>query len=169
MAHIPRLEEVTQVIAYQQQQYNGQGFPGDGKRGEEIPLGSRILKVALDFDTLLSSEQCNEAALAELNDRPGWYDPRVLTALAEVLAVTNAQILRRVKVSQLVDGLTLAENIKTINGTLVCARGQDVTRAMRFRLRNFSANIGIQATVRVFVPFAMADRFTGQEPVTARQ
>ena len=166
IANIPRLEEVTEIIAYQQQHYDGQGFPGDGKCEGEIPLGSRILKVALDFDTLLSAGYSIETALAEMNDRPGRYDPSVVAALSGVLAITDAQVIRRITVSELVDGLTLAEDITTINGTLVCSRGQEVTRSMRLRLKNYVTNIGIQSAVRVFVPLEMADQFTERDFVT---
>lgn len=166
IANIPRLDEVAEIIAYQRQRYDGRGFPGDGKREREIPLGSRILKVALDFDTLISAGYSNETALAEMNDQPGRYDPSVLAALGEVLVITDAQVIRRMRVSELVDGLTLAEDIKTINGALVCARGQETTRSMRLRLRNYLANIGIQSSVKVFVPLEMAYRFAEQDSVT---
>jgi response regulator RpfG family c-di-GMP phosphodiesterase len=161
IANIPRLEETAEIIAYQQQSYDGGGFPGDGKWGDQIPLGSRILKVALDFDTLVSAGYTHEIAVAEMHDRQGCYDPAVLAALSRVLAITNVQVVRRMRVSELVEGLTLADDIRTVSGTLVCARGQEITRSMRFRLRNYLANIGIQSSVRVFVPLEMAQRPIG--------
>ncbi len=166
IANIPRLEEVAEIIAYQQQHYDGRGFPGDGKCENEIPLGSRILKVALDFDTLISAGYANETALAEINDRQGRYDPSVVAALEELLAITHAQVIRCVKVSELVDGLTLADDVKTVNGTLICPRGQEITRPVRIRLRNFLTNVGIQSSVRVFVPVEMADQLTEPDSVT---
>ncbi len=164
IAPIPRLEEVADIVAYQQQTFDGQGFPGDGRSGNELPLGSRLLKVALDFDTLISANHSNETALAEMNDRAGWYDSSVLNALSKILAITKIQIVRRVNVSELVEGVTLAEDIKTVNGTIVCAGGQEVTRSVRLRLRNFATNIGIQSSVKVFVPSDMADRFPKEDP-----
>lgn len=120
-------------------------------------MGSRVLKVALDFDTLVSSGYRSELALAEMNDRPGRYDPQVLAALSETLMITDRQVVRRMKVCDLGEGLVLADDIRTVGGTLVCAKGQEVTRAMRLRLRNFLANIGIQACVRVFMPLETAE------------
>jgi len=164
--NIPRLEEVAEIIAYQQQHYDGRGLPDDGKCRDEIPLGSRLLKVALDFDTLISAGDSNETALAEIRDRPGRYDPSLVDALGKVLAITDVQIIRRMRVSELVDGLTLADDIRTLKGTNVCSRGQEVTRSMRLRLKNYVANIGIQSAVRVFVPLEMADQFTERDFVT---
>ena len=101
--------------------------------------------------------------MAEMNDYPDRYDRFVLAALNDVLAITEPQVIRRVSVSALVDGLTLAEDIATTTGTLVVGRGQEINRAMRLRLKNFSANVGVQPSVRVFVPLEMAEQFAEQE------
>jgi hypothetical protein len=69
-------------------------------------------------------------------------------------------------ISALVDGLILAEDIRTTGGTLICARGQEITRSMRLRLKNYLANIGIQSSVKVFVPVEMADQFAAEDPAT---
>jgi response regulator RpfG family c-di-GMP phosphodiesterase len=158
IANIPRLEEVAEIIAYQQQHFDGRGFPGDGKQGDQIPLGSRILKAAIDFDSLVSAGSSKEIALAEMNDRPGRYDPAVVSALSRVLAITDLQVVRRVKIAELTDGLTLADDIRTASGTLLCAKGQETTRAIRFRLRNSWGDLGIPPTIRVFMPLEMARR-----------
>lgn len=64
LANIPRLEEVADIIASQDRHY-GNRLRGVGARdNEDVPLGSRILKVALDFDTLVSGGISNELALA---------------------------------------------------------------------------------------------------------
>ena len=151
--NIPRLEKVAEIIGYQSRRYMEDEDPREG----EIPLGSRILKVALDYDTLLSAGYANDTAIAEMNDRCGSYDPSVLVALRDILTVTNTFIIRRVKVSELVEGWTLADDIKSVKGTLLCSRGQEVTRSMRLRLRNYVSNIGIQAPIKVFVPAEIAN------------
>jgi len=157
IAKIPRLERIAEIIGYQEKRYDGQGFPRDGKRGNQIPLGSRILKLALDFDTLVSTGRTPEMALAEINDRAGWYDPQVVVALRSVLAITDVHVIRRVRVSELVDGAILADDVRSINGTLLCARGQEVTPSMRARLKTYVANVGIQELIKVFVPLEQAD------------
>ncbi len=152
ISHIPRLDEVAQIIAFQDQQFDGGGFPPDGKRGEEIPLGSRILKVAMDFDTLVTAGSSNELALAEMNDRVGCYDPAVLATLRSVLAISQVYVIRRVRAAELVDGVLLADDVKSLNGLLLCAKGQEVTPSMRARLKNYVANYGIQEMIKMLVP-----------------
>ena len=150
--NIPRMEQVAEVITYQEKHFDGEGFPPDDRRGEEIPLGSRILKVTLDFDTLVSTGNSEEIALAEINDRRGWYDPAVVDALRSFLEIAEVDVIRLVKVSELIDGTILADDVKSISGALLCARGQEVTPPMRARLKSYVANVGVQTPIKIFVP-----------------
>lgn len=156
VANIPRLEGVAEIIGFQECHFDGLGE----RVGEDIPLGSRILKVALDFDRLTSAGNAPDIALAILNDRAGWYDPAIVTALRAALAIEQLHVVRRVRVHELVDGLTLAEDVRSIHGTLLCARGQEVTPSMRARLRTYMANVGVQGPIKVFVPAEMAQQLS---------
>ena len=80
LAHIPRMEEVAQIIFYQNKRFNGTGFPNDRKEGEGIPLGARILKVLADMVEVESKGVSRVVALEQLRNREGWYDPRILDA-----------------------------------------------------------------------------------------
>jgi len=164
LAHIPRLEEATEIIAYQEKLYNGEGFPPDGRRGEAIPLGSRILKVALDWDALTAGGLSDELAMADFNDRQGWYDPRVVEALRNVLNIREIHVIRRVRIHEMVDGAVLADDVRSIRGTLLCAKGQEVTPSMRARLRVYSANVGIRGPIKIFVPLKKAPPHAEEEP-----
>lgn len=160
LRHIPRLEEVAEIVAYQEKRFDGQGLPAGHRRGEAIPLGSRILKVALDFDTLLSGGASEELAMAEINDRGDWYDPAVVAALRETLAIEHVHVVRRLRVPELFDGAILAEDVMSTRGTLLCAKGQEVNASVRTRLRNYLMNVGLQGPIKVFVPRELADELT---------
>ena len=112
LKHIPRLEEVAEIVAYQEKRFDGQGYPADNRCGAAIPLGSRILKVALDFDTLLAGGASEDMAMAEINDRGEWYDPDVVAALREALAIERVHVVRRLRVPDLIDGAILAEDVR---------------------------------------------------------
>ena len=45
---VDRLTEVGEIILYHHEQFNGKGFPS-GLKGEEIPLGSRIIGAVSDY------------------------------------------------------------------------------------------------------------------------
>ena len=52
LERIPRLENVTKNILYQNKRFDGEGFPPDKTAGKDLPLGGRILKVAGDYHEL---------------------------------------------------------------------------------------------------------------------
>lgn len=150
---IPRLETVAEIIAYQGKLYNGSGNPKDGRAGEQIPLGSRILKVALDFDTLEAAGVAKNAAVLELKKRPGWYDPEVLAALETVIWIEARFLVKEVTFKELTDHMILDEDVRTQTDTLLVTKGQEVTPLMRKRLKSFADSVGLKEPFRVLVPF----------------
>jgi response regulator RpfG family c-di-GMP phosphodiesterase len=79
---IPRLEEVAETIRLLARGYDGSGIPSEGPSGEDLPLGSRILRVLLDFNVLAARVRSEAVALESLHLAPGPYDPKVLQALS---------------------------------------------------------------------------------------
>lgn len=151
VANIPRLEKVADVIAYQHKRFDGSGIPSDSVAGKEIPLGARILKVALDYDTLKWCGETDVKALVELRQRLGWYDPDVLAAMETVSELETSLETREVKVRELTSQMILAEDVTTTDGALVVSKGQDVTPSLCQRLKNFSRKRQLTEPIRVLV------------------
>lgn len=51
---IKQLNDITEIIKYHHEYYNGKGYPY-GLKGEEIPLGARIIAIADAFDSMVSN------------------------------------------------------------------------------------------------------------------
>lgn len=154
IVNIPRLETVAAVIAYQEKNFDGSGVPCDAKRGEEIPLGARILKLALDFDSLTTSWNKNAEALVVIRERKGRYDPAIVKSLERVLTVEARYELKSVKVVELTPDMILAEDIKTSSGMLILAKGHEVNPSLRIHLKNWVQTRRILEPIKVFVPGA---------------
>jgi putative nucleotidyltransferase with HDIG domain len=81
------------IVRHHHENWDGTGYP-DGLAGEQIPIGARILQVVDCFDALTSDRpyrpRLDDAdALKIVTDRSGtMYDPRVVTALVEMLSVS---------------------------------------------------------------------------------
>jgi len=151
VANIPRLEPVAQIIAYQQKGFDGSGLPSDSPVGKELPLGARILKVALDYDALTWSGLGDVDAIVELRKRAGRYDPRVLAAVEAVAEFDESFEMREVRMNALTTQMRLTEDITTINGTLLVSKGQEVTTSMRQRLMNFARDGQVREPINVLV------------------
>lgn len=165
LIHIPRLEQVAEIVGYQEKYYSGEGFPQDFRRGDDIPLGSRVLKVALDWDSLLLGGLPEEMAVAKMFERRGCYDPAVLQALKAANQIETVMGIRTMQVSDLQDGMILAEDIRSIRNTLLCAKGQEVTPAVRLQLRNYIVNVGLSGPITVFVPLEEAEPDDAGQPL----
>lgn len=82
---IPELQEIAIITLYHHEWWNGNGYPY-GLKGEQIPLGARILCVADSFDAMISERVYKpaltpEAAIEELKRCAGsQFDPAVVQA-----------------------------------------------------------------------------------------
>lgn len=91
LAPVPSLQSVAAIVRSHHEWMDGSGYP-DGLRGEEIPLGARIVSVADAYDAIISNRvyrqgRASTEALQEL--RQGierQFDPRVVNALSHLLA-----------------------------------------------------------------------------------
>jgi response regulator RpfG family c-di-GMP phosphodiesterase len=86
---IPELREVSDVIGYYRENFDGSGSPF-GLIGDQIPLAARIIRVASEYDRLrnpihASTGKEHLAALDELKTQTKrLYDPQVVQALADL-------------------------------------------------------------------------------------
>ncbi|OPX37020.1 MAG: histidine kinase [Deltaproteobacteria bacterium] len=153
LRNIPRLEEVARIIEYQEKHFDGSGKPEDDVKGEDIPLGSRILKAVLDLDMLNARGTPKKEALAQIKAREGWYDPKVIQAIEMALGVKQSYQVMSVGVADLKEGMILGEDVTTEQGKLLITKGQEVSQPIVERLKNVAevtrVNEPIQVIVRV--------------------
>jgi response regulator RpfG family c-di-GMP phosphodiesterase len=150
--NIPRMEEVAEIILYQDKHYDGSGQPENKCQGNAIPLGARILKAALDFDLLEVKGVMRAKALAERRDRSGWYDPQVLQAMEKVIGVERNYKVRDAVFSELRANMILDEDLRASKGQLLISKGRELNEVVLKRLKHFQQNSGIREPVRVLVP-----------------
>jgi response regulator RpfG family c-di-GMP phosphodiesterase len=152
IAKIPRMEKIAEIIAYQEKHFDGSGVPGDSRRGDEIPLGARVLKGVLDFDALEVAGNSKWEALDQLEQRSGWYDHDVLVALRAIIGMEAKYQVRSIMVRDLKENMVLAEDLRTVKGLLLISKGQEVSGPLLERLKNFIIIPGIQGPIRVIAP-----------------
>jgi len=82
---------VLPIIRHHHEKRDGSGYP-DGLSGDEIPITARILQVVDVYDALTSARpykaaMSEAAAIAIMREEvgKGWWDPRVLEALEDLL------------------------------------------------------------------------------------
>jgi PAS domain S-box-containing protein len=87
---VPRFRGVAKLVRHHRERWDGTGYP-DGLRGEEIPLGARILAVVDAYNAMTDHRRYRVAsshadAVAELQRHAGTqFDPGVVRAFVELL------------------------------------------------------------------------------------
>lgn len=152
LQHIPRLEEVSEMILYQEKNFDGSGFPNDQVNGVDIPLGARILKVALDYDLYEARELEKAYIFPEMKDKQGVYDPQVLLALEHVLGKEAHYRIKYLPINKLNLWMIFGQEVRTKNDILLLAKGQEVNETILLRLQNFYKNYGIKEPIKMYVP-----------------
>lgn len=152
IANIPRLEAVADIVAYQEKRWNGGGTPHDDKKFEAIPIGARVLKVALDLDKLMEANVSYLDACKEIQNRRDWYDPTILSALGNSVESETKFEARTLDVSEIKAGMVLAEDLITDKGTMLISSGHEITTSLYLRIRNFAESGILQSSVKVLVP-----------------
>ncbi|MBI4054538.1 MAG: GAF domain-containing protein [Elusimicrobia bacterium] len=89
LAPVKFLGPVARMVLYHQEWYNGQGYP-EGLKGEEIPLGARIVAIIDAWDAMTSDRPYRKAlprekAISELRKGAGTqFDPRAVEAFLKI-------------------------------------------------------------------------------------
>jgi diguanylate cyclase (GGDEF)-like protein len=90
LSAIPGLAGVAEMVRHEHERFDGGGYP-DGLRGEEIPIGSRIILAcdayhAMTSDRAYRGAMAHDEAIAELARGAGTqFDPKVVAALVSHL------------------------------------------------------------------------------------
>jgi HD-GYP domain-containing protein (c-di-GMP phosphodiesterase class II) len=87
---IKRLANVSPMIEYSHERFDGLGYP-HGRKGEEIPLGARIISVVDSYSAMLDKRPYKEPysidkIIMELKQNSGkMYDPKVVEAFLIII------------------------------------------------------------------------------------
>jgi diguanylate cyclase (GGDEF)-like protein/putative nucleotidyltransferase with HDIG domain len=91
------IENLGDIVKYHHERFDGQGYP-EGLKGEQIPLGARILCIADSFDAMLSirpytRNKTLDESLAELERCAGsQFDPKLAPRFIEAIRLGEPEI-----------------------------------------------------------------------------
>ncbi len=153
LANIPRLEPVLDIMLYMGKNFDGSGVPDTRMVGEDIPLGSRILKLAEAAEKLQSAGESPGRVVDFLRTQEGVYDPVVLKSFIKLSSAGHTQEdVRGVTVQELRTGMVLTEEVRSKSGVLLVAAGQEVTVSLLERIQNYNDTTGLQLPMWVHNP-----------------
>ena len=153
LKNIPRLEPAAWTIGQQLKadippaESEFPGFPA-----ADLLLGAKILKLAVAFEQTREIFPAKGAAVARLRERKHEFESSLLDTLVDLQPHGGAKQLLKVATSKLRAGMVLDQEIKSGQGVLLVAKGQELTAALIMRLENHAKAGSLDKEVMAFVP-----------------
>ena len=161
------LRGAAALVRSYQERFDGGGYP-DGLAGLAIPLGSRILALASDYDNLQigifmqRKLRPDEACAAILHGRGSRYDPALvdafmhLTGAAASTAANSATPTHAVRpvlaisAAQLLPGMTLARDLVTADGALLLSAEHAIDARLIRQIVDFEKTLATPLAAHVY-------------------
>jgi response regulator RpfG family c-di-GMP phosphodiesterase len=152
LANIPRLEDITAIVARQHEPFRAGDTNPDPRKRDAVSLGAQILHAAVEFDRLTTNGMSAELAASELSAQSDQYDPAIAEALSTADVGTEGLDARSLTVERLEPRMILAQDVRSTDGRLLVTEGLEVTFPVLARLRMWSQRVGVEEPIRVYVP-----------------
>jgi response regulator RpfG family c-di-GMP phosphodiesterase len=150
LGHVPRLEPVIQILAALSWNDEKIAELGDGTIG----TGARILALVLEYDNLVTQGHSTDVAVQTLRQRPLRYGAQMIEQFATHLgAGAGGNELRNMPLRSVQPGMIIMQDVRTHLGTLLVARGFEVSTTFLERIPNFGPEL-MRESVKVMVPAA---------------
>ena len=157
------MKDAARIIRHHQERWDGTGFP-DHLKGDTIPPGSRLLKLAVDFIELqkgliLERHLNSDEALLYIRKYAGrLYDPALVEDFVQACATFLTDVtlgdptVKVLTTRELEDGMVLARNLNADNGMLLLNAGKVLNLPLVDKLIAFEAMDGAKYSVFIKTP-----------------
>lgn len=152
LGEMPPLRGAAKIVEYQLENFDGSGPAG--LMAHQIPLGSRVLRVAAAFAGITMSqddrsEAAQEAIAALEKGRGSLYDPLLVKLVANFHHVDKENVpvaaRRWVRVADLSEGMVLAEDVWSRTGMKILPSGTRLTEHILRIVRQFPLDPALES------------------------
>lgn len=133
---IPRMESIAWMVAHQFQPLPSEWDTGDREMAE-TRLGAQILRAAIIFDGFLRKRHSRVDAALFISRRLEGLDPKIIEALMELEPEVAGEGTKTMGIADLHAEMVLQQEVRTTDGVLIAAKGQEVTAPLLIKLQSF--------------------------------
>jgi response regulator RpfG family c-di-GMP phosphodiesterase len=152
LENIPRLDPVIQILAALRWTDEQIARLGDGTIGS----GTRILGLVLEYDALITQGHSTDVAVQTLRRRVSRFGENLIEKFAQHLGAGSGKAeAREMPLRTVQPGMIIMQDIRTHQGTLLVARGFEVSNTFLERSRNFGSEL-LNEVIKVQIPPAKA-------------
>lgn len=154
IAPIGLLNQAGILIRAQREKFDGSGYP-DGLKGEEIPLGARVLSVCSYYvklkNTVIDTLSASDILFLVREGSGTSFDPQVVEALIELLGVTvEEKKVIEVNITDIKPGMVLAEDIFTARGTMLMSKDTKISPTLISKILRFNRVDRVDGAIKVY-------------------
>ncbi|MFW5489192.1 MAG: response regulator [Desulfovibrio sp.] len=150
ISNIPYLEDVSTMV--EQQEYDLNNPP------DNLPDGAKLIKLALDYDSLRVQGNDQYEALAKLKKQR--YDPIILEAFEKAVGEDEGYVMRKIPLAKICPGMVLHQDLIAGENIRVMVKGQVLSETHIERIKNFARTYGFKGLLSMLVPLK------GNTPIT---
>jgi response regulator RpfG family c-di-GMP phosphodiesterase len=143
LENIPRMEEIAAIIGCQEQ---------DDVKCRELPQGALLLRAAVAYDDLAQAGLSKKESVERLKSAPHKYGSDVVEALERAVFRDEGYLHRKLPVFGLQAGMILSEDLRSTEGLLILAMGQELSDFILGRLRRMALGHILKEPVEVLAP-----------------
>jgi response regulator RpfG family c-di-GMP phosphodiesterase len=142
---IPRLDLVRDIIDKLDRPAI---YPIDSN---QLPCGSRLIRIARDFDLLVAHGIPRPQVYDQLRHRANRYDPKYFEALGRIVERQLRPESRQVALHELTPNMVLENDLFSTSGRFLLRQGNTISSPMRLRLETMVNTGEVLPTFRVLV------------------
>ena len=147
LAHIPRMEKVSEIILHQNDALDN--YPAQR-------VEARILKACLDYDELIQQGMEKQDAIDALRTQGMTYDQKIIDILERGTAGDSGYVRRELDLTDLRRGMILDEPLFSLDKVHLVAEGTELTETALLRIANFMKAKRLPPRIRVLLPINKA-------------
>ncbi len=150
--NIPKFKNVARIIRFSKKDYSGKGEPVLEKVcRNELPLGSRLLRILIDMDKLISLNNKGSDLYKKLVSTNDIYDPELLNLFfgTEQSQQQKNEVEKYVTVEELQAGMILMQDIVTRNGLCLIRSYSILTETFIKMILQWQKSDSIKEPIRV--------------------
>jgi FixJ family two-component response regulator len=148
LAKIPRMEPVAWMIKHQNAPASEES---DADLGD-VRMGADILRLVLAYEQLIHKGKSRTEAVHTLTMQNKGFTPAFFEALVTLDPNAEEGQTQKCRIELLAPGMIIQDEIRTSEGGLVVAKGQEATPPLILKLKNLRARRVIGGEVTVSLP-----------------
>lgn len=159
LAQLPNLVFIANIVKHQYENYDGSGFP-EHLVGEDIPSGSRIIKIVSDYDKLLLGKKIghkmspDEAVKFLIKHKEELYDATIVNTYRSLLTklpgIDDLNVEYCVSADKLEPGMCLAKDLYNKSGGVMLTKETELTQLAISKLKEYESSNGFTFSIFVY-------------------